>query len=473
MDDARAWARDEFGDLGLRDGRLDYRVGCMAARAAQNPDGLISTVFPVAKERQAAYGVLSNSRVPSEALIAATARATAQRCAGSRYVYVVIDGTSASLSDHAKTKELGSIGARCFGARGLKAVDVLAVDPRGVPLGMLGLKFWSRGAKRSGQRFVRRRDGKTEMAEHWLPTLEDSVQQLTTHAPGVQPWIVADRECDDSRFIRAAVQHGGYFTIRVAQNRIVETTKGRRSKLLSLVRKGRLAARRVVQLPATATRRARTAMLEVRVSQMKVLLPLHDNAHSRQPVVATVVWLREVGRRKDRVSWTLLTNAPVTTEDEIAAVVASYRARWRIEEFHRAWKAGACDLESTQLRSREAIAKWATILGAVAARAERLKHLSRTEPDAPATIELTDTEIVALITLKRREKTSVEVVPDGVPTIAQATLWIADIGGYAGHYKKGRRPGTTTIARGLERLAMWTEAVATFVPAKEIRRRLR
>ncbi|MGZ3450161.1 MAG: IS4/Tn5 family transposase DNA-binding protein, partial [Polyangiales bacterium] len=63
MDDARAWARDEFGDLGVRDGRLDYRVGCMAARAAQNPDGLISTVFPVAKERQAAYGVLSNSRV--------------------------------------------------------------------------------------------------------------------------------------------------------------------------------------------------------------------------------------------------------------------------------------------------------------------------------------------------------------------------------------------------------------------------
>ncbi|MGZ3454597.1 MAG: hypothetical protein ACXVEF_33625, partial [Polyangiales bacterium] len=130
------------------------------------------------------------------------------------------------------------------------------------------------------------------------------------------------------------------------------------------------------------------------------------------------------------------------------------------------------DLESTQLHRREAITKWATILGAVAARAERLKQLSRTEPDAPATVELTDTEIVALITAKRRIKTSVEEVPDGVPTIAKATLWIADLGGYSGHYKKGRSPGTTTIARGLERLAMWSEAVATLVPAKEIKRRL-
>jgi hypothetical protein len=310
------------------------------------------------------------------------------------------------------------------------------------------------------------------MAEHWLPALERAVDTLRTHAPGTRAWIVADRECDDSRFIRAAAPIG-LFTVRAAQNRIVETTKGRRSKLFRLARRGRHVATRVVELPATSMRRARVATIEVRVSRMKVLLPLHDNAHSREAVAVSVVELRETGRFEDGLSWTLLTNAPANTSAEIDEIVASYRARWRIEEFHRAWKAGGCDLEATRLRSREAITKWATILGAVAARAERLKYLSRTEPDAPASIELTDTEIVALITAKRKIKTSVEVVPDGIPTIAVATLWIADLGGYTGHYKKGRKPGTITIARGLEELATWTLAVSTLLPPKEIQRRLR
>ncbi|MGZ3453931.1 MAG: IS4/Tn5 family transposase DNA-binding protein, partial [Polyangiales bacterium] len=265
MDEARVWAQEEFGDVGLGDGRLDYRVVCMAARASQHPDGLISKVFSAPNERQAAYGVLNNSRVPSEALIAATARATARRCTRVRRVYVVIDGTSASLSDHAKRMELGSIGARRFGARGLKMADVLAVDPRGVPLGLLALACWSRASKRSGKRHMRRRHGETEMAEHWLPALERAVHHLETEAPGVQAWVVGDRECDDSRFIRAAVQHG-FFTVRVAQNRIVETTKGRQSKLFTIARKGRLAGRHAVDLPATATRAARRAVLVVRVS---------------------------------------------------------------------------------------------------------------------------------------------------------------------------------------------------------------
>jgi len=102
------------------------------------------------------------------------------------------------------------------------------------------------------------------------------------------------------------------------------------------------------------------------------------------------------------------------------------------------------------------------MLATVAVRAERLKQLARTNPDAPATIELSEVEIRALIIAKRRIKTRVETVPDGIPTIAQATLWIADLGGYAGHYKKGRQPGTVTIARGLNDLAIWTQARIAF-----------
>ncbi len=44
------------------------------------------------------------------------------------------------------------------------------------------------------------------------------------------------------------------------------------------------------------------------------------------------------------------------------------------------------------------------------------------------------------------------MIPDVVPTIEQATRWVAEIGGYTGK-SSGRPPGSITIRRGLELLA--------------------
>ncbi len=50
-----------------------------------------------------------------------------------------------------------------------------------------------------------------------------------------------------------------------------------------------------------------------------------------------------------------------------------------------------------------------------------------------------------------------ETIPEGVPSIAQAVRWIADLGGYTGK-SSGGPPGSTTIGRGLERLMIWADA---------------
>jgi Transposase DNA-binding/Transposase DDE domain len=473
MDEHRTWSEEEFGGASFGDARLTYRLVRMAGRAAERPDGVIARVFDRPAERQAAYDLLGNSRASSRAVIDATCSATAARCIDGEIVYVLIDGSSASLADPSNTKELGSIGAHSFAARGVKVVNVYAVDERGAPVGLLDIEAWRRTNKqKTGSRFIRRRDGKTEMAQHWCPALQRAFARLKAAGRSARAWTVGDRECDDARFLRLAASLGT-FTVRAAQNRLVASVRGHKRKLFSVARAGRSQGLRVVRIPATPKRRARIATLETRVARTKVLLPLHDSRRTRDAMLVSVVHVREVGPvRGARLEWILLTNAPVETAKQIEQVVASYRARWRIEEYHRTWKAGACDAEATQVRSMEAITKWITILGAVAARAERLKHLSRTQPDAPASIELTDVEIVSLITAKRRIKTSVEVVPDGMPTIEVATRWIADLGGWAGHYGK-YKPGATTIMRGLERLATWTDAVGTLLDPREIKRRLR
>jgi hypothetical protein len=139
----------------------------------------------------------------------------------------------------------------------------------------------------------------------------------------------------------------------------------------------------------------------------------------------------------------LLTTHPVGTRTEVLEVVRSYTLRWRIEDFHRVWKRGLCRVEETQLRSRDAIFKWATLLATVATRAMRLTQLARTTPDVPATSELTTTELEAILALREPKG----VAPGTVPTLAQAVRWLAEIGGYTGPWNGP--PGATVIGRGL------------------------
>jgi hypothetical protein len=100
------------------------------------------------------------------------------------------------------------------------------------------------------------------------------------------------------------------------------------------------------------------------------------------------------------------------------------------------------------------------MLASVALRIEKLKHLARTQPDAPASVGFTDLEITALRSAKiRLFKKRTEVIPGTIPTIATAVLWVAQWGGYTGK-SAGGPPGSTTIGRGLQRLIPFAEGYA-------------
>jgi hypothetical protein len=93
------------------------------------------------------------------------------------------------------------------------------------------------------------------------------------------------------------------------------------------------------------------------------------------------IWTREYGRgpmrstrsgqrRSRALDWLLLTNYPMNTLAEAERIIFGYSQRWRIEDFHKAWKSGVCNVEQTQLRTRAHVIKWATVLAAVAIRKE-------------------------------------------------------------------------------------------------------
>lgn len=159
----------------------------------------------------------------------------------------------------------------------------------------------------------------------------------------------------------------------------------------------------------------------------------------------------------------MLTNHPIGTAEDLAKIIEGYCLRWKIEDFHKSWKTGVCNVEETQLHSTDAVIRWATILATVAVRAEQLKHISRSTPDAPASDHLSTDELTTLRLLRRKYGPKNEQQPD-ILSISEATRWIADLGGYTGK-SSGGPPGTITIQRGLQHLLIATEARALGPPS--------
>jgi hypothetical protein len=420
----------------------------MLRRAAERPAGRLTEVFHSAAERQAAYKFVEGAVAPA-AVVDAIACATFRSAPD--WVYAVIDGTSLSLTDRGKSKDFGSIGPREFPTRGIKVLDSIAVDPDGTPRGLLDLHAWVRGPQTTASKRARRRRGDTE-TKHWVEVI-DRVAGRARKA-GVEPWFVLDREGDATVILRALVGSGGFFTVRVAQQERRCFEGNSAGSLMQQIAGEPVLGRHFVDVPKSPSRRARVATMDVRIG--RVTLDLHEHGARRGPMDIDVVWAREKQppRGEMPLDWMLFTNRPVSSFEDAITIIESYCHRWRIEDFHRTWKRGCCHVEETQLRKRDHVVRWAAMLAAVAARVERLKHLARTRPDEPATIELRPIEIEALKEAKRTEfMKRTETVGDEMPSIATAVRWIAEFGGFAGNASV--TPGSVTIGRGLERLLVY------------------
>lgn len=451
MDTTREWAEEVFGGACLPDRRLVARLVSIAAAGAARPAGTVTRVMPTTAQREGAFRFLETKRLNASAIADAMFQSTARNCE-SPITYVAMDQTSLTFTDTESAKGLGPNGPRtCRTQRSIQCLGAYALDSRGVPIGLVDQQFWLRPEERTS-RYDQERD-------RWVPALPRSEReskywprcllaaQRRFELSGVETtaWYLADRGADSNEFLASACASGGYFTLRSSVNRVIEKG-GVRRKLHSTVKRQKVLGSFKLVIPPGPNRRGRIALLEVRQLKCQVRVARHEGNEQWEEL--TCVRAREVGpvpRSEERIEWKLLTNFPVRTLQDGLQVIQSYTLRWRIEEFHKTWKSGACNVEASQLRSLEAIARWATILAAVAARIERLKRLSREQPNMPALDELSRHEVDAAIMLTKTRKHS---VGDQL-TLQQAVALIGIVGGHMGRKGDGP-PGSITIRRGLE-----------------------
>jgi len=448
--DVRAWAREEFAYLEVPDQRLKLRTLRMMRRAMERGGGRISDVFCNAAERQGAYDLLEGGRVSGEALGAAMGRVSVERGEGEDFVFVPIDGSSIQVVDRQKNTDLGLVGTYSNNARGLQVVSALAVSAAGTTLGVCAQTWWARPTRRRSRGPSTYRPVHERESRFVVQTIRDVRRRF--EGLECKSWIIIDRGGDATVILDELVQEKALFTVRASWNRRICGSSKR--YLRQMMAKQRVQLRYDVHVPPGHQRAERTARVAVRAATVQINVA-HDWRAKRDNPTVHVVHVRELRppRGQKPLDWMLYTTADIATPEQLRLVVRSYTTRWRIEEFHKTWKSGHCCVEATQLRSVAAVKTWATMLAAVAARVERLKHLARTEPDAPASVELSDLEIEALKRLKIEQKKKNDTVGPGIPTIAIAVRWLADLGGYTGK-SSGGPPGSITIGRGLEDVAV-------------------
>ncbi len=441
----------------------------LAMEVAARPAGTVTRSCATPASREGAFRFLENPAVRPDALQACVQRATLQRLPPTGDVIVPIDGTSLHITDRKRKKGLGAVGAREKGARGIQVMTALAVHPdKGRPIGILTQKTWVRPARsKRSERDHKKPGGESA---HWVTVLR-TCQDAFAAVPHVRPWYQLDRGADCWQVLSHAVDDGVLMTVRAAHDRRLDDELERLSEALEATP---VLAKRVLEVPARGprgrlkrvgsrrrvrdmlpARAARTARVEIRATEVAIVI---SSEQQQRVVQLNAVLVRETRRKKDPLSWVLLTTHPIVSRKDVLKVVHGYSLRWRVEDFHRAWKSGLCRVEDTQLRSRNAIVKWATLLGSVATRAMRLAHQARTTPDALATTEFTPVELEALVALRAPKAVELNSL-----TLDLAVRWLAELGGYSGPWNGP--PGPTVIGRGLHDLLVVSKAFQNRVRA--------
>jgi hypothetical protein len=442
------------------------RLVDLAAAAVRKPDGRLTAVLEDSAAREGGFRFVENRAVPFEEVGRTSYDAAARRCVGHDVILVPVDQTSLTVPTDDRARGFGPVGARRFKRQGVQVMSALALGEDGVPLGLLAQDWWTRGPRATAPRRGRgskhdRRPREERESYAWVRVLRQTTERLRAQAPKTTPWYQMDRGADCLSVLAHAEDEGLEVTIRACRERRLRWPDGGQGYLLASIAAQPVIGAYDVEVPARADQVARRAKMEVRVARLPLQLRLSKK--KRRVVVTQVILATEkdspAGQKPLR--WLLFSTRPVQTIADAVAVVHGYAQRWRIEDFHKTWKSGSCRVEESRLQAVDHFLRWATIMAAVAARIERIKHLSRKTPEQSATIEYSRDEIDAALLLYKPKRTKI-VVPyelGDTPSVGEVTRWIASLGGYMGS-RNSPPPGSIVLRRGLERVQAAAAALA-------------
>lgn len=444
------WAHSMFGAAQIGDKRRTERLVDIASRFAANTgrsaayacNGQGSLV-------EGTYRFIRNEKIDASAFRRAAFDTTAAQVIERDEVWLMEDTTSLSFKHGVATK-LGKLGKTTDKARGWWAHNSFMIDAAtGSTLGLVHQEWWMRpdeaddttepesGKWAAASASVRRRFG-------------DQMSKVIT---------VCDREADIFAYLKEKTEKGERFVVRAKHHRKIEQAD---TRLFSHLATQPELGRYRLDIPqkgmvdskgARKNRKARTAELSLHAS------PVTFNQGSKQ-LTLNAVFAQEKNTVNEEASlcWLLLTSEPVETYKQAMKIIYIYTQRWRVEDYHKAWKTGA-GAERQRMTEPENLERMVSILAFVAVRlmqlrecltfaaqlrARGLKEQAEAIESQPCTNVLTQDEWrILYLNANKRGGRYPKKLPKEVPTLKWAYQAIAKLGGFYDSKRTGIASWTT------------------------------
>lgn len=449
------WAAEEFAGVELGDKRLHDRLIVLAEQRAKRPNASIAQSSESAAGMEAAYRFFDNEAVGAEEILTGHYQASIQRAREVRVVLAVQDTTILDYSHHPATHGLGYLND--LEHQGMLCHATLLVTPERVPLGLIDQQMLLRDAAEFQIDKEQRKQLPIAAKESWkwmvgLAASLRAQQQM----PNTQVICVGDSKSDVYDVFLQAQANQQALLVRAAQDRNVD---GAGKHLWAQLQGQALAGQVQMRVPRQGGgKKVRMATLEVRFAAVTLLPPL---ARAKEKLPSIAVWgvlaqEMHAPAGAEALEWLLLTTLPVTNFGEAQEILGYYTGRWVIETYHKVLKSG-CRVEERQFADGDNLQRYLALDAVVAWRVLYLTMLSRELPDLPCTAFFEPEEWQALYCFTFQVKQA----PQTVPSLRDATRWLAQLGGYLGRKSDGP-PGPMTIWRGLYRLADITSAWLLF-----------
>ena len=441
--DYKEYSNAEFGDV-----RLSKRMVRILEQLSCDPTASISAACRDPYQAKAAYRFTANDEVTVDAISKITRDITIESIVADKPSVVLIpqDTTKLDYTNLRETKGLGVIGSS-KALKGLKVHSAIAIGESGETYGLLAQKIWVRPHELFGRK-VDRREMPIEEKEsfRWLETMMAAQAALPDDIYAVH---ICDREGDILELFCKAIEMNANILCRKQYNRIAEDD-GETTRLNDYIAGQPECGRITVKVPRDShtNRKSRDAILAIKFGKCTLKRPRNLEKNDSVPKTIDMYFVSadeigDVPEGQDKIYWQLLTNVPTESFEDAVTRVQWYTQRWKIELFHRTLKDG-CKVEELQSETAEKLMKLVAIYSIIALQIMLFTYAARARPDESCESYLAESEWKILYRVANKTKR----VPDKPPTIYEAVVMIARLGGFLARKSDGF-PGVTVIWRGL------------------------
>jgi len=439
---------EDYGKAKFGDERLSKRMVLLLEQLSGKPSQSISAACQDPYQAKAAYRFVGNDEVTTEAITEITRNITLKNINDVKPSVLLIpqDTSCLNYTNLKATDGLGNIGSSNK-AFGIEVHSAIAISEEGEIFGLLSQKLWTRLPETYGKSDTTRHKLPIEEKESykWLETLEKA---SASFPEGTKAIHICDREGDIYEFFCKAEKDGVKYLCRRFQNRsVVDQTE--RTKLDDFVNALPKAGSINVNVPRDShtNRKARNTEIEIKFGKCKIAKAskLKGNKGLPDYVEVYVVSAVEVDppQGQEKIFWQLITNVPTASLEDAVTRIQWYTQRWKIETFHRTLKSG-CKVEELQFETAEKLMKLVAIYSIIALEIMLLSYVARARPNESCEMCFPEDEWKVLYRVANKTKE----LPEKAPTIYEAVVMIAKLGGFLARKSDGF-PGVTVMWRGL------------------------